>query len=266
MIATTSPAPLATLLVDIGNSRVKAGLQPTPAAGRVIPLPAYFWREQPGGPAALFAAAWPGLAAPARICLANVAGPEVGQAFASAMAARFGLPVEEARTEAECLGLRIAYREPARLGVDRFLALLAAYAKLGGPVCVVDCGTALTLDAVDAQGRHHGGLIVPGGGLMRAALRRGTARLDPAPEGEPAGEVGLLGADTEAGIAAGTRHALAGLVERVLPRLAAELGTAPRCLLTGGEAAALLPLLSVPGEICPDLVLQGLALWLEARR
>src|SRR5699024_1677202 len=78
---------------------------------------------------------------------------------------------------AEGGGVKTKYRYPERLGADRWAAAVGAYAASKKAVCVVDCGSAITFDAVDSAGRHLGGLIVPGWNLMRSALHLGTADL-----------------------------------------------------------------------------------------
>src|SRR5690606_23289335 len=116
---------------------------------------------------------------------------------------RFGVRPEIVETRAEMLGVRCAYRDPSRLGVDRWVTVIAAHraaaARKDGPrpACVINAGTALTFDAVDVRGRHLGGLILPGPRLAAEALASGTERIgltEPA-AGRPAG-LGVLGRST----------------------------------------------------------------------
>lgn len=163
-----------------------------------------------------------------------------------------------ARTVPALAGVRIAYAQPHRLGVDRFLALLAARVRGAGPWLVVGVGTALTIDLLDADGAHRGGRIAPSPALMREALQRRAPQLP-----ELGGDYAEFADDTHAALASGCIGAALGLIER--SRIAAEalLAIPPRLLLHGGGAAALLPLLA-DVESTPRLVLEGLALW--ARR
>jgi len=242
-----------TLLVDIGNSRVKwarlRGAEPDQqlAAAYRDWLPED-WRR------ALFG---PGPAA--RVLVATTAG--AGPLAALREAARLsgsGAP-ERVESTAEALGVRNGYRDPRQLGVDRWLAILAGHRLAPRGACVVDVGTAMTVDAVDAAGRHLGGVIVPGPALMRSALHTGTrdlAELWARPGGEG---TGLFADNTRDAIDRGCAHALAALVERSLARLEARGVEAPTLLLTGGAAAALVPFLATAGRTVPDLVLRGLA-------
>jgi type III pantothenate kinase len=124
---------------------------------------------------------------------------------------------------------------------------------------VVDAGTALTVDAVDGGGRHLGGFIVPGPRLMVNSLLRGTSDLadrwawDTAPD--PAGFPG----STREAIEQGCLTALASLVTTACQRLATQAGQTPHLVLTGGAAPALVPWITQPIDLAPDLVLQGLA-------
>ena len=147
-----------------------------------------------------------------------------------------------------------AYPKPQQLGVDRWLAMLAARAGNRGPVCVIDAGTAITIDLVSASGQHEGGYILPGVELMRRALTNETGRIQVP---ELASPMTQAGTDSVACVSAGIWHAALGGVQSVL---AEHPEHAP--LLTGGSADALLEL-GLNAESRPDLVLEGLRLWLR---
>jgi type III pantothenate kinase len=163
------------------------------------------------------------------------------------------------RTPAEGCGVRSAYTEPHRLGVDRFLAMVAAYAAGHAPCVLAGVGTALTLDALAADGRHLGGLIAPGPQLMQQSLVGATARVRP----ERAGEVLDVADNTADAVASGCWQAAAALIERFARRMAPALGGAPSLRLGGGDALALLPLLDLPAQLAEDGVLHGLAVWAD---
>lgn len=187
-------------------------------------------------------------------CLASVASPGLTAAVIDALTARFQR-ISLARSSAQLAGVRIAYAEPARLGVDRFLALLAAHARGSGPWLIAGVGTALTIDLLDAKGQHRGGRIGPSPRIMREALHQAAAQL-PA----QGGSYREFAADTADALASGCEGAALGLVERSLHQAEKELGEAPTLLLHGGGALALAPYL--PGSLhAPSLVLEGLALW-----
>src|SRR5690606_16101045 len=105
-----------------------------------------------------------------RMLVASVRGDGFKKVFSSVMTEKWHLQPEFATVTASCAGVQNGYVVPEKLGVDRWLALLAAYTTAAGPCCVVDCGTTITVDFVDRTGRHRGGYIVPGLHLMRDAL------------------------------------------------------------------------------------------------
>lgn len=239
------------LLVDVGGSRLKWAL----ARGRALePMKALPWRER--GLSATLDEAWSALAAPASVWVADVRGEEALAPLSAWTAQHWGLAPRRVAVAAQAAGVRNGYDHPGQLGVDRWLALVAAHALGRGAVCVVDAGTALTADALSAEGHHLGGVIAPGLELMREALGARTR----ASSLSDTGAREVFGRCTEDGISAGCALALAGLVERCLAEARGRLGPATRCILTGGAAPQLAPLLTETVEQVPDLVLRGLAL------
>ncbi len=240
----------ALLLVDIGNTRIKSAWC---TDGRLSG-----WPSLPTRGDAVFAG-WPAGhldAGPQRVLVSNVAGPGIAGQLAEFVHARWNIEAEFVRPVRERCGLRTRYREPARLGVDRWLAALAAWHERAGAVCVIDIGTALTADIVTADGEHLGGLIAPGPELMRTSLTQGTAEL----ECEAIATVAGFADNTTDAISLGCTLAVAGLLRQVRERLATQDGCADAAwYLTGGGAAPLLPLIDWPCEQVPDLVLRGLA-------
>jgi len=167
---------------------------------------------------------------------------------------RWGLELQRVVTRAAQLGVTNAYKDPTSLGADRWAALVAARARLPGAVCVVDCGTALTIDALDQNGVYRGGVILPGLALMRDALLRTQGVR------EVLGDAGsALAQSTADGVAAGTLFGLAGAIDRILDEQAVLLGATPQTLITGGDAQSLLALLGHAVQYTPDLVLEGVA-------
>lgn len=251
------------LLIDLGNSRLKwcvdggAGPRSVGAVARA--------GQSAAALADNVAAALALPAPPAEVRVASVAGPEATTALALALARRFGPVVRLARSAAAAPGVTSGYRDPGQLGVDRWLALRAAFRADARAACIVAAGTACTLDLAGPGGAHRGGLIVPGLALMQAALHGGTGDLatraaaDPPAAALPAaGALPLVAAATGAAMSAGARWALAALVRHHAAALRAEFPDA-RLLLTGGDAAALQPLLPADVEHHPDLILAGLA-------
>ena len=159
----------------------------------------------------------------------------------------------------EC-GVINGYLRPEQLGADRWLALIAARARSVRPTLVVSAGTALTVDALDAEGNFLGGVIVPGMSLMRHSLAQGTAGA----RGE-GGSVVPFPRQTADAVASGMWAALAGAVRAQFERLEAGTGGAPVCLVTGGDGEALLLHLPLPAHYAPRLVLEGLSALAQAR-
>jgi len=155
--------------------------------------------------------------------------------------------------------LRPAYVHPERMGVDRLLALRAAVAKWPGEALVViDAGTALTLDALDRNGHHASGMILPGLGLMGRMLASRTGLPELSPEVWPALAGGV---DTEGALAAGLAGLCGGGLARLIGELEADLQESRVPLVvTGGDARAVAGLLGRPARLCQNLVLDGLAL------
>ena len=231
------------LLLDVGNSRLKWAAADASGVGEGGAI------EHGGNPAAAVSSI--GLAKADAIWIANVTGATLGDKLAAVLKLRFGPAPKFAAVQAEYAGLRVAYAEPQRLGIDRWLALLAAWSEAHGPACVVSAGTALTFDAVDAAGQHLGGVIAPGLLTMQQAVL-GVTRF---PSTGPAQVyTDGLGADTDACVRQGALHACAGMVERLANRHAAG---ATR-LITGGDAARLAPHLENAWSVRPNLVMEGL--------
>jgi len=202
-----------------------------------------------------------------RIVVANVGGPSIAARLDALAREHLGVEPEYVATAAETLGVRCAYRDPSRLGVDRWVAVVAAHhaaaARPDGPrpAVVINAGTAMTFDAVDARGRHLGGLILPGPRLAAEALARGTRGIGPTPPAttKPAG-LKLLGRSTEEGVGFAAMLAPAAAFDRAAAIIAKELGIPPVVYLAGGDAAALAPWLETEVQVEADLVLKGLAL------
>lgn len=235
------------LLVDIGNTRVKWA---SADAGRLTPAQA---RAHDGDLSRCFERAWGSAPAPSRVVTVCVAGPAREAALSAWVERNWGLQAEILRATTAVPGLDNEYSDPSQLGVDRWAAVVAAYTHAPGQACcVVDCGSAATIDFVDAAGAYRGGVIVPGLQLMRRSLATGTASL---PEVADAAVV-LPGRDTAGAIATGTLLGLAALVDGLVGRMTSQCPDAV-LFLTGGDAAVLLPYLARAYCHRPDLVLEG---------
>lgn len=236
------------LLIDVGNTRLKWAYA---EGGRLIE----------GGSAAhggRMADALAGMKIddkPGSIAIASVAGDAQGADLARVCATRWQLQPLFAQAEPERRGLRNGYADPQRLGVDRWLAMLAAWNIARGACVVADAGTALTVDAVDESGQHLGGIIAAGLQTSERAVL-GATRF-PVRKAALRPHAGL-GLDTEDCVRQGAMLSCLGALDRA----AAHLPLARR-FLTGGDAPTLLPLLTSPWEYRPSLVLEGLLVFLE---
>lgn len=198
--------------------------------------------------------------APRRVVVANVAGSAFATRFRAWAARQWKISPEFASASAERLGVRNAYATPATLGVDRWLAMLAAWRTAAVPLLVASAGTAFTVDLVDGSGLHRGGCIVPGERLMREALHAQTSGVAAAALLDHAAIDGAFGINTAGAVQQGARLALASLVDRAARVLEASSGAAPRIFVAGGAAEEIAPLVTRAVEVVPHLVLEGLAL------
>ena len=228
------------LCIDSGNSRIKWGVHDGGAWCRQGVL------DQ--GDAAPLAALVQELPRPQRVMLANVAGDGALADLRQALAPWAAL-VREVKSGAAAGGVTNLYDNPARLGVDRWCALIGARHLSPGPCVAMMAGTATTIDTLDGEGRFLGGLILPGLELMRRALARDTAALPLA-----AGKYAAYPRCTDDAITSGCLEAQAGAIERAVARL----GGAAVCLLSGGAAAAIGEHLGVAHRRVDNLVLEGL--------
>ena len=153
-----------------------------------------------------------------------------------------------------CFSVTPAYEDPGALGADRLAALIAAKVRYLGSTCIVDCGTAVTVDVLDEGGVHRGGVIFPGVGSMRAALEMDTAMdID-----EEAGSFAVPAISTQDAIYSGCLSAVAGGISQAVDRMQVEGAAFDQVVLTGGDAELLIPLLAPKVIHEPHWVLEGL--------
>jgi len=197
--------------------------------------------------------------APERIWVSSVGGAAIESGLAGMLQERWGVEPWLPQTPAECAGLRNSYAEPARMGIDRWLAMLGARARHAGRVCVVDAGSALTIDLVDASGRHEGGYIIPGTRLMERALLLDTGKV----RFDENAEFRLQpGTSTAEAVRHGIALAQAGAVRLALSRAG---DPAPALLVCGGDGELLCELLGRDAQHAPDLVFEGLEVMAAAQ-
>jgi len=196
---------------------------------------------------------------PQQVLAGSVAGAAFEQALSDAVASVWGVPVRFARTVEMAAGVRNSYADPARMGVDRWLVMLAAWQRCGQACCIVDCGSAITVDLLGAEGEHRGGYILPGLRLMRQVLTGSTAgilvdRDIEAFSVEP-------GRDTSSAVVHGTNLMFSSLA-KMLPHWLEQQQAGAPLFVTGGDGALFCELMGM-GELVPDLVMDGLRWALE---
>jgi type III pantothenate kinase len=247
---------VAVLLVDIGNTRIKWARFDGHGIGRGQAAVHSAWSA-----ATYLRRLFGTRPRPERLWVTSVAGRRVNRALAAA-ARRAGVAATFVSVPRSGGGVRVGYLEPWRLGSDRFVAAVGAHGLFPRiPLCVVGVGTAMTIDLIGADGRHRGGAIIPAPALMVEMLFTRTQGIQRrAQGGSRGGGARLFARSTRAGVVQGARYAAAALIDRAVEEAREPLGgKKPLVVLTGGEAAAVRPLLKSPGVLVPDLVLRGLA-------
>lgn len=230
--------------LDLGNSYLK--WRCGPQGGRLAAVQLN---------AANLGAVW-GALQPSRVRLASVAAEQGALEIATWVRERWGLVLEVAHTQACGGGVRNSYSDPTRMGVDRWLGMLAGFSRAQGACCVVDCGSAITIDYVGGDGQHLGGYILPGLRLMRVGLLGNTQRVKVEQELEADCSPGR---STDQAVQHGLQLMLAALAERVVNDCTRLLGPAAPLLITGGDGERFRAYAQC-GEWLPDLVLDGLAI------
>lgn len=252
-----SAQPQETWLLDLGNSRAKlARLE----RGAPVDIAALDWLRPDFVPALrALLDSWP---RPRRILVASVAPASRSGVLRECLPRERSVEIEWLRSPRRACGVGNRYAKHERLGIDRFLSMVAVHARAPGAAVVVGCGTALTLDVVAADGDHPAGLIAPSPARMLDALHRDTAIADRNPDAFRAD----ADDDTAASLQAGCWAAAGALVEWFARDQQAALGEAS-VWLHGGWAEALAAWLAHDGfiaEVFEHAVLHGLAMWAES--
>jgi type III pantothenate kinase len=243
------------LAIDIGNTRLKWALYDAPHPGAAILAHGAEFLEQID---ALSEGAWARLPAPDRMLGCSVAADAVRRRVEAQLEELWDLPAQWVHASAAEAGLTNGYDHPARLGADRWVAMVGArqHALAHGParpMVVVMVGTAVTVEAVDGEGRFLGGFILPGHGIMLRALESGTAGLH-----VPTGEVRAFPTNTSDALTSGGTYAIAGAIERMVQHVRAHCGAEPACIMTGGAGWKMAPHMSIAFELVDSLIFDGL--------
>lgn len=250
---------MSTLLMDVGNTRIKWGVLDDGRIGRTGHIAQERVRDK--GLQVLTTKI------PRRVdevFVSNVAGTSFATRLSGVVGAHCDCDVRFARTERSGWGVTNAYTQPRRMGVDRWVAMIGAWAEVGAACLVVDAGTAITIDAIDDDGQHIGGQIIAGVATMADALATATSdipRVRPAP-GRDGADLGMFARNTAAAVREGAQNAVAGAVDRAIHTLRSN-AYEPVVVLTGGDASRILNTLCETPLHRPNLVLQGLAHMLD---
>ena len=245
------------LLVDAGNSRIKWNVYNAVNKHYRLAPQSVNWRAD--DIASILQDQWQGLTHIDAVLLANVAGQAVQQAVQHYAQTQWGVQTTIITTQAQTFGVRNAYKVPSQLGVDRWLVVLAANQLFREQnVCVVDCGTAITVDTVTKQHQHLGGLIVPGPQMMKTALLQQTHGVKISRD-----EVGLspFTDSTTVGVNHGVLLAAIGFVDRAVADIETELDGSLTKIITGGDAQIIAAHSRHTLHHEPEMVLKGLALY-----
>ncbi len=249
------------LAVDVGNTRLKWALYAAPRAGATPIAQGATFLEAIDE---LADTAWASLPAPTSMLGLIVAGEGVRRRTEEQMEL-WDVEPKWIVSTASAGGIVNGYDHPNRLGVDRFVAMVGARQRMlargeTGPALVVMVGTAVTVDALDADGRFLGGLILPGFGLMLRALEMGTAGLK-----APTGEAVEFPTNTSDALMSGGADAIAGAIERMYRKLLRRCGQEPALIMSGGAAVKLASISDLPFETVETLIFEGL-LQLQSKR
>lgn len=229
------------LLLDAGNTRLKWAVVEN---GK--------WLAQGSAPYSDLSALTPVLERHAVCYVASVVRTQHEEQI-TALLASYSISPLWLTTESTFSDVKNAYLNPRQLGVDRWMGLLASRQRSQVATLVVSAGTAMTVDALSAEGEFLGGLIVPGMVLMQRALQQGIAQV-----AEVSGVCQAFPRTTADAVQSGIIAALCGAIHWQFEHLTEVAGKPPRVILTGGDAETLLPFLDLQVELAPLLVLEGM--------
>jgi type III pantothenate kinase len=242
------------LALDVGNTRLKWALYDSPQPSATLLAQGAEFLENIDK---LAEGAWSELPEPSHILGCIVAGDAIRRRVSTQLEQWEASPQWVVASGYE-EGLTNGYDHPSRLGADRWVAMIGALQRVLAraehkPIVVVMVGTAVTVEAIDADGKFLGGFIIPGHGIMLRALESGTAGLH-----VPTGDVVDFPTNTSDALTSGGTFAIAGAVERMIQHVTNHCGATPVCIMTGGAGWKMAPSMSVPFELVESLIFDGL--------
>jgi len=237
------------LLLDVGNTCLKVGVVDNDGVKHLASI-----RHDSDWVGVVEKIVWPDMVS--SIDIASVAGVDSECQLGKVIQKKFGLAPIFHRSKRILGGVVNGYRDYERLGIDRWLAIVAAFQRIQGPLCVADCGTSLTIDLVTAKGEHLGGYILPGMVLARKSLLGGTRQVVVSVEEPPSNLI--WGKSSEEAVGHGTLLFMVASIEKAVQEFQRSTGEEPRLVLTGGDAAIIKTHLGFDALYIPELVLEGL--------
>ncbi len=250
------------LAIDIGNTRLKWAMYDAPRPGaNLLGHGAEFLDHIES----LAEGAWAELPQPASMLGCVVAGDQLRRRAEEQIHERFDCAARWVVSSSAEAGIINGYDHPTRLGADRWVAMIGARHRMlaegpARPMVVVLIGTAVTVEAIDTNGKFLGGLILPGHGIMLKALESGTAGLH-----VPTGEVTDFPTNTSDALTSGGTYAIAGAVERMVEHVRKHCGAEPVRYMAGGAGWKMAPSMVSPFELVESLIMDGLLVIAQER-
>ncbi|MEJ8854774.1 type III pantothenate kinase [Variovorax robiniae] len=250
------------LAIDIGNTRLKWAMYDAPRPGaNLLGHGAEFLDHIES----LAEGAWADLPQPGSMLGCVVAGDQLRRRAEEQIHERFDCAARWVVSSSAEAGIINGYDHPTRLGADRWVAMIGARHRMlregpARPMVVVLIGTAVTVEAIDVNGRFLGGLILPGHGIMLKALESGTAGLH-----VPTGEVTDFPTNTSDALTSGGTYAIAGAVERMVEHVRKHCRAEPVRYMAGGAGWKMAPSMVSPFELVESLIMDGLLVIAQER-
>lgn len=199
---------------------------------------------------------------PDSIFVSNVAGNEVFKSLNAWVMEQWQQECRQPSVTKEYKGLKNSYPDTKQMGLDRWLSMIASWETYQSALCLVSCGTAMTIDLIGKDGNHNGGYIIPGIELMQKALINNTVQINSEIKKNPSIDCAR---DTQTAINNGAFIATVSAINEVIDRFRTESNVDITCIITGGMASSIQPLLKHSFYYEPNLVLKGLSLFYRVR-
>ena len=253
------------LLVDLGNSRLKWASYQNGQLGSVGSL-----KYDGENLATLMSAEWSRLPVPGKICVSSDVDSRLTAVLSQWVEKQWATAAHIIAPKDHAYGVKNAYQDPLQLGSDRWAALVAVRNNIKGAAIIIDCGTAITIDVMNAEGEHLGGVIIPGIQMMQQSLFQGTHKINETDEKNER-VLAALGRNTREGVRSGIHTAVIAFINEMISDATKQTKQTKQQtktekmtpVITGGDAEVLLPFLDNNVIHKPTLVLEGLAIILD---